>query len=166
MSPLNTSKLLTFGITDNDSLMLSVTTINGRPVDTTKLKTATKANSQDLAYLPSEAQIKEINSMIDKKWRHPILEMRKKANKSKKSLSPLHPQVIRQITFFNREEAERERQKVLLEKKTVFALPNSARRKLPNLNVTATTIRDVCSVRQIPNSTFHYRCVTSKRTMI
>lgn len=95
---------MTLGVTENDALMLSLTTVNGRPVQA-QSGAALLTDSQDLAYQPSDAQVREINSLIGSRKRHPIIEMRQMANRALRSSSngssSPSKQVIRSITFFN-----------------------------------------------------------------
>ena len=65
--------LVNRGLTDNNALMLSLTTIDGAPINAPK-----QGHDSDeyLLYEPTTPQLKEINGIVDKRdTRHPIIQL-------------------------------------------------------------------------------------------
>ena len=91
--------------------MLSLTTINGLPVNNNQ------DDDDDVVFQPTEAQIEEIDHFLMRRKRHPIMEMREKsrlsnASQGKDNSSPQNSQsrqVIRSITFFNKQKAQEDK---------------------------------------------------------
>ena len=104
--------LLGFGVQENNQIMLSLTSVNGRPVASTHSQSPVHfRDPNDLIYSPpTEAQLKELEKLIQKRTKHPIQEMRDEVRKSEKTAkskkykeqtSSCPKQVVRSITFFN-----------------------------------------------------------------
>lgn len=129
--------MLEKGVQQNNRLMLSLTTINNEPVQPS-LEEAKQDGGNDygddlLVYEPSEAQVYEINNMLQLQKRHPIMVMREKSRLSNSSpqdgrSSPTSRQVIRSITFFNSKQAQMDKDKEMREQRQVFKLSASVER--------------------------------------
>ena len=103
-------KLLKLGVSQNNAQMLSLTTVNGRPVGRSALSKSYDFERPNLQFQPTEAQLKAMDELIETRQRHPILQMRfDAAIREREQASSNSPQqqkqVVRSITFFNAEQA-------------------------------------------------------------
>ena len=145
-------QLLKLGVSLNNAQMLSLTTVNGRPVARSPHSRSSDYEQPNLQFQPTEAQLRAMDEIIETRQRHPILQMRYDAAiKEREQASPNSPQqprpAVRSITFFNAEEAAKERLMEQNERRQVFKLGGSVEQ--------ATSMRAENSLMSLPVTLGH-----------
>lgn len=145
-------QLLSLGVSLSNAQMLSLTTVNGRPVARSPHSRASDYEQPNLQFQPTEAQLRAMDEIIETRQRHPILQMRYDAAiKEREQASPNSPQrprpAVRSITFFNAEQAAKERLMEQNERRQVFQLGGSVEQ--------ATSMRAENSLMSLPVTLSH-----------